>query len=215
MPGNRRSIRLSGYDYESDGAYFVTICTQHRSCLLGNVVVGVMNLNDAGHTIEKWYRKCEINFHGVRCGEYIIMPNHFHAIIQIDNGETTTNTYAGADPCEFERAHTRVRPYDKIESNIISSVGADPCVCPSENDDDRHPIMPLHRVVQWFKTMTTNAYIRSVKQEQWPSFHQRLWQRNYYEHIIRDEKELTRIREYILENPMNWDEDKYNPLNTK
>ena len=69
---------------------------------------------------------------------------------------------------------------------------------------------PLHRIVQWFKTMTTNAYIRGVKQSNWPPFPGRLWQRNYYERIIRDEAELNAARKYIAENPMKWVEDKEN-----
>ena len=69
--------------------------------------------------------------------------------------------------------------------------------------------LPLHRVVQWFKTMTTNEYIRNVKQNNWPVFNGSLWQRNYYEHIIRNEEELNKIREYIRNNPLNWQIDDY------
>jgi len=66
---------------------------------------------------------------------------------------------------------------------------------------------PLQRVVQWFKTMTTNAYIHGVKEKEWPPFAGRLWQRNYYERIIRDDAELSVTREYIHFNPMNWAKD--------
>jgi REP element-mobilizing transposase RayT len=69
--------------------------------------------------------------------------------------------------------------------------------------------------VQWFKTMTTNEYIRDVKQKDWPPFHRRLWQRNYYEHIIRDEGSLDRIREYIVSNPARWDLDRENPVDAR
>jgi hypothetical protein len=65
--------------------------------------------------------------------------------------------------------------------------------------------------VQWFKTMTTNAYIRAVNERGWTPFVARLWQRNYYEHIVRDEDELNRIRAYIVNNPLNWNEDPDNP----
>jgi hypothetical protein len=70
---------------------------------------------------------------------------------------------------------------------------------------------PLHRVVQWFKTMTTNAYIRGVKQLGWVRFDRRLWQRNYYERIIRDEDEWGAIRQYIINNPAKWEFDNENP----
>jgi REP element-mobilizing transposase RayT len=66
-------------------------------------------------------------------------------------------------------------------------------------------------VIQWFKTMTTNEYIRGVKQNGWTPFAGKLWQRNYYEHIVRNEKELIRIKEYIKHNPAQWDIDKENP----
>jgi len=81
----------------------------------------------------------------------------------------------------------------------------------SERADTRgeHTGSPLHRVIQWFKTMTTNEYIRGVKNFGWEPFHRKLWQRNYYEHIIRDEKSYWEISEYILNNPVKWMEDKY------
>ena len=68
-------------------------------------------------------------------------------------------------------------------------------------------------MIQWFKTMTTNEYIRGVKQKGWKSFDGKFWQRNYYEHVIRNESELERIREYITLNPVKWSEDEYNPMN--
>ena len=83
---------------------------------------------------------------------------------------------------------------------IIVFVGADPRVCPV--GEGAHMGAPLQRVVQWFKTMTINAYIRGVKQSDWPPFPGRLWQRNYYERIIRDESELNAVRKYMPELPM-------------
>ena len=71
----------------------------------------------------------------------------------------------------------------------------------------------LSRMIQWFKTMTTNEYLRNVKQNDWMPINKRLWQRNYYEHIIRDENEFNRIRKYIIENPLKWDIDVDNPDN--
>ncbi len=110
------------------------------------------------------------------------MPNHSHAII----------TNVGKDP-----------------------VGADLRVCPDGHrhghTTGEHTGSPLHQVIQWFKTMTTNEYIRGVKQYGWTPFPGRLWQRNYYEHIVRNEYEMSRIREYIRNNPAQWATDKDNP----
>jgi len=178
----RKSIRLKGYDYAQAGAYFITICTQHRAHLFGEIVDGVMRLNDAGHMIEQWYGELANKFPDIECGEYIVMPNHFHAVVTI--------------------------------------VGADLCVCPPDNPCDigkgAHVGAPLRgadipSVVQWFKTMTTNAYIRGVKQAGWLRFNQKLWQRNYWEHIIRNEQEFERISRYICNNPAQWQHEQLNP----
>jgi len=99
---------------------------------------------------------------------------------------------------------------------INTGVGADLRVCPNGYRHGRtsgeHTGSPLHRVIQWFKTMTTNEYICGVRRQGWAPFHGKLWQRNYYEHIVRNEKEFTRIQEYIRNNPENWDMDRDNPL---
>ena len=92
-------------------------------------------------------------------------------------------------------------------------VGADPCVCPEKGE---HTGSPLHkptlgRIVQWFKTMTTNEYLRIIKQGLIEPIEGKLWQRNYYEHIIRNETDLNNIRQYIIDNPANWEEDENNP----
>jgi putative transposase len=99
-------------------------------------------------------------------------------------------------------------------------IDCDACVCMPNHihfiaintgTNIKTPGSPLPRVVQWFKTMTTNAYIRGVKQHQWPAFPGKLWQRSYYEHIIRDENAYHCIRNDILDNPMKWHGDRLNP----
>jgi putative transposase len=80
------------------------------------------------------------------------------------------------------------------------------------DESGEHAGSPLRAVVQWFKTMTTNEYIRRVKTEGWRPFPGQLWQRNYYEHIIRNDRDWNRIRAYIRENPERWDQDEENPL---
>ena len=176
---HRRSIRLKGYDYAQAGLYFITICCQNRMRRFGNIENGEMILNDAGTMIIKWYNELENKFPDIKCDVMIVMPNHFHCIVE----------NIGAD--------LRVCPVN--ETNPIS------------NGDvlGEHIGSPLHRVVQWFKTMTTNDYIRGVKNLGWQPFDGKLWQRNYYEHIIRDEKSYNNISNYIINNPLNWREDKF------
>jgi len=182
---HRRSIRLRGYDYSQAGAYFVTICAQDRACVFGDVKDGKMRLNDAGRMVEKWWVELNHKFPAVQTDEYIVMPNHFHGIVVIQP--------VGADLC--------VRPDNKhgeMGAHDADIMGA-------------HTGAPLQIIIQWFKTMTTNEYIRKVKQSDWSPFRGRLWQRNYYEHIIRNDDELNHIREYIINNPLQWALDRENP----
>ena len=100
---------------------------------------------------------------------------------------------------------------------IVSIVGADPCVCPgasagtSLGEKGAHVGAPLPQIIQWFKTMTTNEYIRGVRRLEWPAFSGKLWQRGYYEHIIRGERELENTRQYIVDNAAKWQQDPDNP----
>ena len=174
MIKKRRSIRLKGYDYSREGAYFVTICAQNRKCLFGEIVNGKMVLNDAGRMVESVWNEIPKYYPGIDIDVCQIMPNHIHGIVVI--------------------------------------VGAGPCACPDTGQAQGvAPTMSLSDVVHRFKTMTTKRYIDRVKQNGWPTFPGKLWQRNYYEHIIRDENELNRIREYIINNPAQWEFDRENP----
>jgi len=92
-----------------------------------------------------------------------------------------------------------------------NNVGADTWVCP-EPKPGAHTGAPLHTVIQWFKTMTTNNYIRGIKQRRWPPFEKRLWHRNYYERVIRNDSEMHSVREYIAGDPARWLEDEENPV---
>jgi len=90
---------------------------------------------------------------------------------------------------------------------IIINVGAYLYFCP--NDMSEHAGSPLRDIIQWFKTMTTNEYIRNVKNNEWKPFNGKLLYRNYYEHTIRNEQELNKIHGYIINNPLKWESDKY------
>jgi len=101
-----------------------------------------------------------------------------------------------------------------IHGVIMINVGVIPRGYP--NKGRPHGAAPtLGDIIDWYKTMTTNAYIKGVKNNQWAGFNGRLWQRNYYEHVIRDADDLNRIRQYIIDNPLKWEEDEDNPKNWK
>jgi putative transposase len=167
---HRRSIRLRGYDYSRPGAYFVTICTQEKRHLFGEVIEGQMMLNEAGQMAGRWWLELPRKFSTVQLDCAVVMPNHLHAIVRIPGLPPPAGPGGGA-----------------------------------------HTGAPLHRVVQWFKTMTTNDYFRHVRDNGWPSLPGKLWQRNYYEHIIGKEDELNKIREYVITNPVRWGSDRENP----
>jgi REP-associated tyrosine transposase len=186
---NRRSIRLKGYDYSHTGAYFVTVCVKDHACLFGDVGEREMNLNNAGTMIKTWWLSIPDKYRHVELDEYMIMPNHFHGIIKI----------VGADQCVCPGPS--VRPDPSVSPDPINETG----------EKGEHTGSPLPRIIQWFKTMTTNEYIRGIDAQGWERFNRKLWQRNYYEHIIRDEKELQTIGEYIRYNPLKWNEDEENP----
>ncbi len=196
----RHSIRLRGYDYSQEGLYFITICCQHGAHLFGQVQNAEMIPNAAGEMVAKWYYALESRHANIRCHDMVVMPNHFHCIIEII---PTPNATVGADQCVCPNADQCACP------------NADQCACPTPEQKNKQPILgehigsPLHRVLQWFKTMTTNEYIRQVKNADWLPFDGRLWQRNYYEHIIRDERAYVFISAYILQNPAKWQKDKF------
>jgi len=204
---HRRSIRLKGYDYANSGAYFVTIVTQGRACLFGEIVNAETRLNDAGSVIERWWFELNNKFRTVETDDFVIMPNHFHGIVVIP---------VGADLCVGplgKGTHAGVPLQGTHPVRPVAPRGASMCapVLAPKNATQR---APLPAIVQWFKTMTTNEYLRGVKTSGWAPFQGQLWQRNYYEHVIRDEESLNRIREYILNNPAQWAFDPENPAAT-
>jgi putative transposase len=182
---HRRSIRLKGYDYRQSGAYFVTICTQDRAFLFGQVAQGEMRLNEAGKMVCDVWNDLPAFYAGVQTDAFIVMPNHIHGIIIL----------VGAGP----RACPGQPP-----------VGVGPRAYPGQPQGVA-PTLGLPDVVHRFKTMTTKRYADGVKRLGWEPFRGRLWQRNYCEHIIRNEESLNRVREYILTNPMRWALDRENP----
>ncbi|OGB68901.1 MAG: hypothetical protein A2Y94_04085 [Caldithrix sp. RBG_13_44_9] len=203
---HRRSIRLTGHDYSQAGVYYVTICVQDRVCLFGKINNGELKLNDAGNMVNNWWNKLPQKFTNVELDDYIIMPNHVHGIIIV-----------GADPvCPKDQ---NIINYSKINMSEGQTDPGDKQMDSGDQQKGEHvgsPLrkpVPLSRIIQWYKTMTTNEYIRNVKQNGWFPFKKHLWQRNYYEHIIRDENDLKRIRKYIIENPLNWKSDHENPGN--
>lgn len=179
---HRRSIRLKGYDYSQAGLYFITTCCKNRVCLFGEVVDAQMILNDAGKMIEKEWLALVNRFTNIYLHEHIVMPNHFHGILEIMDTNLAAPLVSGLD--------------DISQPQEISSKNK-----------------TIGDMMDAFKSITTVEYIRGVKTMNWQPFNKKVWQRNYYEHIIRNEKAYQNISNYILNNPAKWEADKFNPIN--
>jgi len=164
---HRRSIRLKGYDYSQAGAYFVTIVAWQREVLFGEIMDGVMVLNDFGKIVAKKWEWLETQYEYVELGTWIVMPNHFHAILIIHS-----------------RGGSRPAPTT--------------------------PIKPLGGLIGAFKTVSSKHINLLRRTDGIP-----VWQRNYYEHIIRNEREMDNIAKYIETNPLRWDEDDENSNNIR
>ena len=176
---HRRSIRLKDYDYTRMGAYFVTLCTQGRVCLFGEIMAGEMRLNEYGEIVQKeWFRSAEIRREIVLFSdEFVVMPNHIHGIVRIVE---SPNAHVGA-----------TGPTAGATDATVGATGRSPLQGPAKRS--------LASFVAGFKSAVTK---RINDRRGTPGA--TVWQRNYYEHIIRHAESLNRIRAYILDNPLQW-----------
>jgi len=170
---SRKRLRLKNYDYSTHGYYFVTLCTENRDCLFGDIVNKIMVLNPAGNMIQSVWEGLSNLYPSVKVDSLIIMANHIHAVLVIEN---------------------HLKANNKTGSFNLSSN------------------LSLPTLMRNIKSYTTTLYIKGVKTENWLAFQNRLWQRSYHEHIIRNDRNLERIRQYIEDNPLKWDLDRNNPV---
>ena len=177
---HRHSIRLTGYDYTQNGCYFLTICTRNRECLFGEIQNAMMFLSDIGMKVNECWLDIPNHFPQIVLHEYVIMPNHLHGIIEINN----TNT---------------------IESNIGVIVGA------NNHSPLRSPQPQTTPSLLQFRpngtSRTVGSVVRGFKIGVTKQVGFSPWQRNYYEHIIRNGESYNIIVQYMAQNPMKWEED--------
>ncbi len=167
----RRSHRLRGFDYSRGGAYFVTICTQNRQCLFGDVVDGKMRLNDVGRLVQTVWDGLPERFPTVESDAFVVMPNHVHGILVL------------------------------VEAGLALPPGGAASSAPTGSASTT-----LGKVLRAFKSTSAVGVNRLLTRSGQP-----LWQRNYFEHIVRSEESLNRIRDYIDTNPLRWELDRENP----
>ena len=201
---HRRSIRLKGYDYSQAGLYFITICVQDRKCLFGKIAgaspAGAqMELNEFGSIAWQQWKKLPERFTNMELDVFQIMPNHMHGIIVL-----TDPVGAGFTPAP-DNTNTPA-PDDMVapDDNAIADetrAGASPAptrISKSVGD-----------IVGAYKSLAANKCLKIFKQKYPDEMMGKLWQRNYYEHIIRDEQSYQRISGYIINNPVKWKDDKF------
>ena len=206
---NRRSIRLKGYDYAQSGLYVITICCHNRACVFGHIENGIMIMNDAGKMVENEWLTLQQRFQNIQLHACIVMPNHFHAILEIvrTNPIIETNPIM-ATPTVNQNRTNHVGATLVVDQNKNDSPTADQNnieegqpqgIAPTKNPTEK----TVGEIVGAFKSITTVEYIRGIKKNNWQTIDKRLWQRNYHEHIIRTEQSYIHISNYITNNPAN------------
>ena len=174
---HRRSIRLKGYDYSQAGLYFVTICTQNREHLFGEIQNGKMVLNEYGKIVQSVWNGLPQHYGNICLHEFIIMPNHVHGIIRICN------------------VGVGFKPTPTDDQTAIVGTGLKPV-------PTHHGLSEFIRAFKTFSAKRINE-IRNTRGK-------KLWQSNYFEHIIKTDHAYEYIAHYITNNPSIWENDKYN-----
>ena len=174
----------------------MNIVLQNRLCLFGEIIGTEMQLNQAGEMVSEIWEALPNRFPTIVIDTFVVMPNHLHGIIIINQRPIPVG--AGLVPAQHTDALSQVR------AGLV----------PAQNVDAHSADIPpaLGDVIGAYKSLTTVEYTRGVKMMKWTPFYRRLWQRNYYEHIIRNDDSLNHIRQYIIDNPGQWAFDRENPF---
>ena len=218
---HRRSIRLKGYDYSRAGLYFITICIHNRQCLFGEILNGEIQLNEFGWIAHHQWEKISERFSNVELDVFQIMPSHMHGIIVLNEPVGATlavapdNMNAPNNDPDTNDIGTRVNRVPTFAPDNMNAPNNDPDI----NDIDPNIGTRVNRVptvgdiIGAYKSLVANKCLELFKSKHPDKLMGKLWQRNYYEHIIRDEQALDNIRQYIIDNPAQWSTDKLNPFN--
>jgi putative transposase len=173
----RRSVRLKGYDYGQAGAYFITICTQHRSHLFGDILDGEMMLSPFGQIAYQEWSNTPMVRPNVSLDVFVVMPNHMHGIILIHSSDISQT--------------------DELQSGQIEK-GVYDTPLPLKS-----PANTIGAIIRGYKGAVTRQINRLLPEDEKIE----VWQRNYHEHIIRNERSYRKISDYILHNPQKWEAD--------
>jgi len=218
------TARLFGYDYSLDGIYFVTFCTYNRIHYFGKVVKGKMKLSKIGIMADKYWQEIPGHFPSTILDEYIIMPNHVHGIIIFDSDSKTVEPRHGVAGktagCQTRHAVANENIINKQKNTDEPSTQNRAVLDKFFSHEPGHALaLRCHTHFQnKFGPLKPNslpviigAYKASVSRWCNKNNQDFKWQTRYYDHIIRNEKSLNNIRQYIRNNPNNWHRDRNNP----
>jgi putative transposase len=200
---HRRSIRLKGYDYSKTGLYFITLCVEDKQHLFGDIIDGKMILNQLGQIAnDEWINTSDIR-DNISLHEFIIMPNHFHCIIEINFQKGENNQSIGAFKSPSQTIGSIIRGYKIATTKKIKDF--------LKEENIRTGELQFAPISQSISSESEIAlYSQTISGElQFAPTNSKIWQRNYYENIIRDEKAYQNISNYIKNNPAKWHEDKF------
>jgi putative transposase len=187
---HRKSIRLREHDYRQAGLYFITVCTHNRDCQFGEIVDGKMRLNAIGQIIHGIWNEIPIHFAHVSLDLFVVMPNHCHGILILSDDLLTSKMCRVVAPRDVWARHAvPQRPTPDCQEKFGSPVSGS-----------------IPTIIRSFKSECTKQ-INSFRSER----KTKLWQCNYWGRVIRDDKELHALREYIENNPMQWHVDQLHP----
>lgn len=188
-----KSARLPNWDYGSNGMYFITICTQNREHFFGDIIDGKMQLNEIGELAQKYWNEIPQHFPFVKLGEFVVMPNHTHGILIInkmdDDISVTTTTTVETLRCNAStpNAMSSPNPISSSKNQKMANISPKPG--------------SISTIIRSYKSvLTKNARLIN------PDFG---WQSRFHDHIIRNDKSYQNISNYIINNPINWNEDKF------
>jgi REP element-mobilizing transposase RayT len=183
----RISPRLKGYDYSSDGIYLVTICVRDRKCMFGEVINGKNELNCIGRIAGELWMQIPATFENIKIDDFVVMPNHVHGIVIIDNRKESVGSIVPA-PDAINRVPARGGGITGKNNPMLSRNS-------------------LARIIRWYKGRCTYEIRQTGHAKNFA------WQSRYDDRIVRHEKELCKVREYIRDNPPQWESDRLNPRN--
>jgi REP element-mobilizing transposase RayT len=208
------SARLSSWDYASAAWYFVTVCTHGSQCLFGNVADGEMHLSRLGEVAREYWMEIPQHFSNVGLDPFVVMPNHVHGIIILEPADSPTpvgDTPRPRREVARETCRDVARETRDVARETCRDVARETCRDVACNVSSGS-LQRMSRLSP--KAGSLSVIVRSYKaavtrQCRLEGFHSFRWQARFYDHIIRSEESLRRIREYMANNAMQWELDKY------